>query len=105
MVIANNSSVDSGKQTFSQCSKKYLCSYYQQIFFWELAIEDGDSIYSTRLNANNNLNVPFMSRSRWQQSLRYRSAVLWNSIVREIRDAVPTDKFKKLLKRYFIYTY
>ena len=56
--------------------------------------------HETRFNSQSNLNSPFFTKSKCQNSFLYQSVKVWNSIPVEIRNSPSIGVLKKSLKKY-----
>ena len=55
----------------------------------------------TRGTAGNNLHVPRVNKSVFQQSLQFNGAMIWNSLPENIKIIDRLDTFKTLAKKHF----
>ena len=84
---------------------KYFCSI--RFFRYLTSNPDFNNLYPshnyrTRNIVNNSLSIHLATRSRCQQSLRYKTAGIWNSIPLDIRESNSLVKFKRSYKTYLL---
>ena len=84
---------------------KYFCSI--RFFRYLTSNPDFNNLfpshnYRTRNIVNNCLSVHLATRSRCQQSLRYKTAGIWNSIPLDIRESNSLVKFRRSYKAYLL---
>ena len=48
-----------------------------------------------------NVHVPKPNNELYRQSFKYRSAILWNVLLHDIKNAPNIDEFKYLYKKHF----
>ena len=65
------------------------------------AIGDAHSA-NTRASSNGNILVPMPHVEQFRNSFKYRGAVLWNTLPRDIREAQNIDEFKYRYRKHYL---